>query len=161
MGAKRAVSTPHGRTSARRRLRAPGSCAASSAETAASRSMRGSAAAVARRVRGWLTSVPCTVSARTPALHGERGPRGEPEVRVHHVESAAAGAVTEAPAQLERASRERARAGRELVQLHLHAAELCERGHLVAHEAAALGVRGVGAHVRYHERAHDPPTVAL
>ena len=33
--------------------------------------------------------------------------------------------------------------------------------HLVAHEAPALGMSGVGKHVRDDERAHDAPTVAL
>jgi hypothetical protein len=49
---------------------------------------------------------------------------------------------------------ERACAGRELVQLDVEPVDAPQRGDLVADEAAALGVRGVGKHVRDDERAH-------
>ena len=60
-----------------------------------------------------------------------------------------------APAQLDRRARQRARSRRELVELDVQAAELAQRGDLVADEAAALGMGGVGEHVGDDERAHD------
>ena len=83
--------------------------------------------------------------------HGEGGPGGEAEVRVHDVE-----ALVVAAAQRQRGAGQRAGAGRELVQLDVQAVERAQRGHLIADEAAALGVRGVGQHVRDDERAHEP-----
>ena len=58
-----------------------------------------------------------------------------------------------AAAQLERRPGERARSGAELVQLHLEPLDPPQRGHLVPDEAAAAGVGGVGAHVRYDQCA--------
>ena len=65
------------------------------------------------------------------------------------------------PVQLWHGPRQRARTGRELVQLDLQSVELSQRGDLVADEAPALGMGGVGEHVGDHERAQDPSKVAL
>ncbi len=70
---KRSMSTPQGNTCARARARRPGSSWTSASDTAASRPTVGSAARVARRVRGWRTSVPCTVSARARAFTASAG----------------------------------------------------------------------------------------
>ena len=56
-------------------------------------------------------------------------------------------ALGEAAAQVDACAQERARTGRELVQLDVEAVEATQRADLVAHEAPALGVRGVGKHV--------------
>src|SRR5664279_329664 len=69
--------------------------------------------------------------------HAQRGPGGQAEVRVHDVE-----ALVAAPAQRQRGSHQRAGAGRELVQLHVEAAERAQRGDLIADEAAALRTLG-------------------
>ncbi len=62
-----------------------------------------------------------------------------------------------APALGERAGRREqcVGAGRELVELHLQALEAPQRAHLIAHEMPALGMAGVGEHVRDHQRTHD------
>jgi glutamate racemase len=76
---------------------------------------------------------------------------------VHDVEALG---VAEALAQLARGAGKCGGPRRELVQLDFDSAERAQRGGLVAHEAAALGVRGVGLHVGVHQRAHVPPKVA-
>ncbi len=81
-------------------------------------------------------------------------------MRVHHVEALA----PEVPSQRSAAARQRARALRQLVQLDLRAVEArqpTQRLDLVAHEPAALRMGRRGPHVRDHERAHPPRTVAL
>jgi ribonuclease PH len=67
----------------------------------------------------------------------------------------------EAPSHVAGRPSERACPWDELVELHLEPVELAQRGDLVAHEAAALGVGAVGQHVRDHEGAHDASTVSL
>ena len=47
------------------------------------------------------------------------------------------------------------------MELDLEPVEQAQRGDLVADEAPALGMGGVGEHVGDHQRAQDPPTVAL
>jgi len=59
-----------------------------------------------------------------------------------------------AAVQLERSPEKRACAGSELVQLHLDPIHTAQLSDLIAHELAALGVVGVGPHVRDDERAH-------
>ena len=121
IGWKRSRSTPHGSTCARRAPRAPGSSCASGAETAASRSIRGSTARVARRVRGWRTSVPCTVSARTRAGTASAGQAVRPKWACTTSNGArplrARRVAAEPPAQVDGRAGERAGARRELVQL--------------------------------------------
>ena len=90
-------------------------------------------------------------------------------MRVHDVERRARGPAGErrggpvAAAQIAGRLGERAGAGGKLVELDLEVGILqaSQIGDLIADEGAALGVRGVGPHVGEHERAHDPPTVAL
>jgi ribonuclease PH len=107
------------------------------------------------------------------AVHGERahacadcksGPRGQAEVGVHHVElfrlRGPREAAVIASVQIRHGTGERLGAGRELVQLDLEVGELAQRGDLVADEAPALGMGGVGEHVRDHQRAQDASTVA-
>ena len=62
-----------------------------------------------------------------------------------------------AAGELKRRARQPASTGRELEQLDLQPVELPQRRDLVAHEAPALGVKGVRQHVRHHESAHVPP----
>ncbi len=93
-----------------------------------------------------------------PGGDHERWPGGQAEVRVYDVELRC---MAEARAQLASGGEQRAGTRRELVQLDLDAVEPAQRGHLVADEAAALGVAGIGPHVRDHECPQDPPTVAL
>ena len=78
-GRKRASSTPHGSTSARFEEPRPGSALRSGSETAARRSIEGRTARVASRVRGWLRSVPWTVSARTRAGTASAGQAVSPK----------------------------------------------------------------------------------
>jgi hypothetical protein len=82
--------------------------------------------------------------------HRERGPRRQAEVGVHHIEAIA----RIAPAQIPCGAQQRARAGRELIQLHVPVAETPQRVDLVAHESSPLGMGRVGEHVGQHERAH-------
>ncbi len=57
---------------------------------------------------------------------------------------------------------QRGAAGRELIQLDLHTRRsAAQRIHLVAHEAAPLGMAGVGKHVGHHQRAHARDGSAL
>ena len=78
-------------------------------------------------------------------------------MRVYDVEARSRVAVS----QLACRARERSRAGSELVQLDLDTVKRAQRGHLIAYEAAALGMPRVGQHVGDHERAQDASTVAL
>jgi glutamate racemase len=114
---------------------------------------------------------PCSGMEQIGAVHGQRthargdrkgGPGGEAEVRVDNVKAPRGGrrgtmTAGKGAAQVRRRARQCARPWRELVQLHLHVAQCAHRVDLIAHEAAALGVGGVGKHVGDHERAHDPP----
>ena len=94
-----------------------------------------------------------------PRRHRERGPGGQAEVGVDDVEALRprrSGGAARAP---RRAS---ARGpGRELVQLDLQSVEARSASTWSRTKLPALGVGAVGQHVGDHERAHDPPTVAL
>src|SRR5262245_43171540 len=68
--------------------------------------------------------------------------------------------VSIAAPQLAPGTDKRTGAGRKLVELHLEPIEPAQRGDLIAHEAPALGVGGVGPHVGDHEGAHVLPKVA-
>ena len=90
---------------------------------------------------------------------GERGPGGEAEVGVDDVEAPSPVAPRrEAAAQVEAARASARPPGGNSYSSTSTPSRLAQRGDLVAHEAPALGVGGVGLHVRDHERAHDPPT---
>ena len=80
-GADGSARGPRRRAAPARAAAPPGRAVrrASEAETAASRSISGSTAAVATRVRGWRTSVPCTVSARTRAGTARAGQAVRPK----------------------------------------------------------------------------------
>ena len=105
---------------------------------------------------------------------------------VDDVEASAASPIGAPPrkaaAHVGGGARKLARAGRELVQLDFQRVvarrrraiarlvrrllparlvEAAQRGDLVADEAPALGMGGVGEHVGDDERPHDAPTVAL
>ena len=116
-----------------------------------------------RRAGARVREVGSVQRERTDArTDGERWPCGEPEMRVNDAERrpratspGAAGGPVDTP-QVHRRERKRARAGRKLVELDVEAGQAPQRGDLVAHEAAALWVRGVGEHVREDERAHVP-----
>ena len=80
------------------------------------------------------------------------------EARPHAAARRAGGAAPRAcrsPAGAESRARQLRGAGWELVELDVEAVDRAQGGDLVAHEAAALGVRRVGLHVGDHERAHD------
>ena len=101
-----------------------GGAAASEAETAASRSMNGSTAPVARRVRGWRGRVPWTVSARTRAGTASAGQAVSPKwacttSKAGRPAARERGGPPWRRRSSTRGARERARAGRELVQLDL------------------------------------------
>jgi len=67
----------------------------------------------------------------------------------------------EQTAQVDGGAPQRAAPGSELIELDLQLVQAPQRGDLIAHEAAALGMGGVREHVGDHEGAHHPPTVAL
>ena len=112
-------------------------------------------------MRGWRRSVPWTVSARTRACTASAGQAVSPKWACTTSGARAARCRGERRPQLARRRHERAAARRELVQLDLEPVEAPQRADLVAHEAPALGMGGVGEHVGDDERAHDAPTVAL
>ena len=66
-----------------------------------------------------------------------------------------------AAAQIACRVHQRTRAGRELVKLDVESVEPAQGGDLIAHEAAALGVLGVGQHVGDDQGAHAPDRSAL
>jgi hypothetical protein len=72
---------------------------------------------------------------------------------MYHIDSPRS--TTVAAAQLASGIYERGAAGGELVQLNLRVAQPAQRVHLVAHEATALGVAGVGKHVGHDQRPHS------
>ncbi len=89
--------------------------------------------------------------------HGQRGPRAEAEMRVHHVEALPSVVAPE----LGRGAHKRPRARRELEQLQLDALDALERAELIAHEAAPLGVARERSHVRHNESAQHRRNVAV
>ena len=123
IGWKRSMSTPHGSTCARRRARrARAARARAPGWGRRSGPSAGSTARVARRVRGWRTSVPCTVSPLHSRARRERRPRGEAEVGVHDIQAPVRVSSPAVMAVQPRAASSSARAaGGELVQLDLHA----------------------------------------
>ncbi len=147
-----------GSTCARRAARGPAARRASAAETVASEvdaRQRGAG----EQARARVAQVGAVERQRACArAHGQRGPGGQPEVRVDHVEALRARSGGAA-----RGAAARARAGRAGTRSSSTStsSQRAQRRDLVAHEAAALGMLGVGAHVRDHERAHACRDVAL
>ena len=92
------------------------------------------------------------VHGQSPNTGGDRqsGPGGEAEVGVDDVEALA----RVAPAQVERSACERPSTGGKLVELDVQPVEAAQRIDLVAHKPPALGMGGVGQHVRDDERVH-------
>ena len=159
IGRKRSRSTPQGSTSARCRARPRGQLRDEVRGGRREQVDRGQ-----HRHRGQARSRVADVGAvhrqRAHArVHGQRGPRGEPEVGVHDVRSRSPAARER---RRSRAPPPRARgrpAGTR--RARPRAPRAPQRLDLVAHEAPALGMGAVGKHVRDDERAHDAPTVAL
>ena len=153
-GRKRSVSTPHGSTSARRRRAGPESARRDAAETAAGRSIRGSTAASPAACAGGEVGAVHRQRPH-PRRDRERGPRRQPEVGVHDVDGAPGRRRLriEAPPQLARRRAASAPGpGGNSYSSTSSLAERPQRAHLVAHEAATLGMGAVGQHVR-HARA--------
>ena len=86
-----------------------------------------------------------------PRLDREGGPRRQPEVRVDDVERIAA---VSSPQLARRADVRAGAAWREGEDLDVHAFEVTQRVHLVAHEAAECGVGRGRPHVRDDQGAH-------